>query len=789
MNRKINELSYEDLQITIDFPENHEIDEDGRGWGIIGQPRALKALKMGIEIKAKGYNLFITGDPGTGRKTATMQVLKDHCRKVSPLKDIAYVYNFKKIENPKVLYFPEGTSSKFKKDMKKLVGKVKEIIVKNLSKDSYKSGRDRMITDIEKQENRILSAFEDELVNNGFRTIQVPDEDKEEPVTDLIPLYNKEAVTFEELQTFVAAGTITEDEWQQTREKYYHFMDEMKNIFTSIKKMRDEMEESLSKAAEDAVRRGITAAIRKLKNTWKEEEICAYLSEVEKDFIQHHNILVDESMTDEIGEMIADRYDVNIIVEHNEESQLPTITENHPTDVNLFGNIETTLDLSGESSTSFMMIRAGSMIQASGGFLILQAEDILKTEEIWNSLKRVLQTGQVEIRGQQSPLGIPVTNLKPEPVNVDTKVIIIGSSDLYFSMSQIDSDFIKHFKVSVEFDSDMIRNSSTTGQYVVFIRNLIKKESLKEIDDQGILEICKHGIKLAERRDRLSTKFSDISDLLREADYWASMDNKSIIDRDCILRAINEKIYILNLPEEKLNDQIRRGVVLIKSEGSIIGSINGLVVMDRGYHSFGLPVRITASAGPGRKGLINIEKESGLSGNIHDKGMFILEGFLRKRFGSDYPLSFTSSICMEQSYTGVDGDSASAAELFALVSELGEIPLRQDIAVTGSINQFGEIQPVGGVSEKIEGFFSICEKKGLSGTQGVLIPEINKNNLILSKKILKNIKEGSFHLYTMTMVDEGLSLLTGLDSETINQVIDKKLKNLSRQSLDRHKLP
>ncbi len=796
MIENIHELTYKDLQLTVKLPEEHEIIEDSRDWGIIGQPRALKALKMGIEIKAKGYNLFITGDPGTGRKTATMQVLKDHSRKDKPLRDIAYVYNFKKPENPHVLYFPEGTASRFKKEMKALVTKLKAIIVKNLSEDSYKSERDKMITDIERQENRALSVFESTLVENGFRTIQIPDEEKEEPVTDLIPLYKDEAVTFEELQTFVTAGTITEDEWQEKREKYYYFMDEMKNIFNSIKKDREKMEDNLGKAAEDAVRQSITKELKKIKKKWKTDEIKEYLSEVENDVIQFHNLLIDESINDEIGDVLSERYDINIIVEHDEEKELPIITENHPTDVNLFGNVETKMDMSGESSTSFMMIRAGSMIQASGGFLILQAEDIMSSEETWTGLKRVLESGKVEIRGQQSPLGLPVTNLKPEAVEVDTKVIVIGSSDLYFSLSQIDGDFLKHFKISVEFDSDMARENSTTAQYVVFIRNLIKKEGLREIDDQGILEVCQHGIKLSERRDRLSTRFSLISDLLRESDYWAGQSGKEIIDRETVIQANKEKKHILNLPEEKLDDQINRGIILIQRKGSVVGSVNGLVVIDRGYYSFGLPVRITASAGPGKKGLINIEKESGLSGHIHDKGMFILEGFLRKRFGTEYPLSFTSSICMEQSYSGVDGDSASAGELFSLISELAQVPIRQDLAVTGSINQLGEIQPVGGVSEKIEGFFTVCNKEELTGTQGVIIPESNKNNLLLSNKVLKAIEQGTFHIYTMTTVDEGLELITGMapgkrgknrvyPKGTINRLIDEKLEKFSILSLER----
>ncbi|MBN2657802.1 MAG: AAA family ATPase [Spirochaetales bacterium] len=793
MNRNINELSYDDLKLAVEIPDHSSTGEDTGSWGIIGQPRALKALKMGIEIKAKGYNLFVSGDPGTGRKTATMQILKEHSRKTSPLKDIAYVYNFDKPENPKVLYFPEGTASRFRKKMKELVEKLKSIIEENLSEESYKSERDRQITRIESRENRILSDFEDRLVEAGFRTIQVPDEEDEEALTDLVPLYNNEAVTFEELQTFVTAGTITEEQWQAYRERYYYFMDEMKNIFSSIKKERDQMEKDLRKSAEEAVRKSIAGELRKIRKSWASTEVREYLREMEKDVIQFHSLLIDENAEEEMGDLLSERYDVNIIVEHGKEDQLPVLTENHPTEANLFGTIETTVDLSGEGRTSFMMIRSGSLITASGGFLILQAEDILKNDELWNSLKRVLQTGQVEVRGQQSPLGIPMTNMKPEPVKVDTKVIIIGPADLYFTLSQLDSDFLKHFKISAEFDSDMERNETTIGEYTGFIHNLIAKEELKPIESDGILEVCQYGIKLSERRDRLSTRFSLISDLLRESDYWASREGKSRIDRESVIQAIREKNYILNLPEEKLDDQIGRGVILIDREGTAVGAVNGLVVLDRGYHSFGLPVRITASAGPGKEGVINIEREAGLSGNIHDKGVFILEGYLRKRFGDNYPLSFTSSICMEQSYSGVDGDSASAAELFSLISEITGIPLRQDLAVTGSINQLGYIQPVGGVSEKIEGFFTVCSKNRLTGTQGVIIPDSNRDNLLLPARILDAVKEGNFHIYTMKTVDDGLALLTGMDpgiknenghypDQSLNGIIDKKLRDFSRLS-------
>lgn len=792
----IHELSPEDLQLNIEIPQSHSTPEDNGSWGIIGQPRAIKALKMGIEIKAKGYNLFVSGDPGTGRKTATLQVLKDHSRKTAPLKDIAYVYNFEKPENPKVIYFPEGTAVKFKKKMKELVQKLKTIIQENLSEESYKSERDRLITQIESRENRTLSDFEDRLVGAGFRTIQVPDEDNEEPLTDLVPLYNGEAVTFDELQTFVTAGTITEEQWQSIREKYYYFMDEMKSIFSTIKKERERMEADLKKSAEEAVRKSIAGELTRIRRYWKTDEVRQYLQDVEKDVIQFHSVLIDENLEEEMGSILSERYDINIIVDRSKEETLPVVTENHPTEVNLFGNIETNMESGGESSTSFMMIRAGSFISASGGFLILQADDILKSDDLWNSLKRVLQTGQVEIRGQQSPLGLPMTNLKPQPVKVETKVIVIGGSDLYFTLSQMDDDFLKHFKISAEFDSDMERNEKTTEEYVGFIRNLIAREKLMEIDMPGIIEVCRYGVRLSERRDRLSTRFSLISDLLRESDYWASLEGKKKIDRDCVIKAIEEKNYIFNLPEAKLDEQINRGVILINREGADTGSINGLVVLDRGYHSFGMPVRITATAAPGKEGLINIERESGLSGRIHDKGVFILEGFLRKRFGADYPISFTSSICMEQSYSGVDGDSASAAELFSLMSVLADVPIRQEIAVTGSINQFGEIQPVGGVSEKINGYFTVCSRAGLTGTQGVLMPESNVNNLFLSGEIRDAMEKGLFHIYTMKTVDDGIKLLTGREpgvrndegfypDSSLNGRIDEKLRKFSVLSRDR----
>jgi predicted ATP-dependent protease len=485
------------------------------------------------------------------------------------------------------------------------------------------------------------------------------------------------------------------------------------------------------------------------------------------------------------------RYDINIVVEHGSSAHVPIVFESHPDYQKLFGSQESSGDATGERVSTFMQLRAGSLLQAAGGFLILRAEDILSEEDAWNSLKRALQDGRTEIRPAPSPFS-QGASLKPEPIEISLKVIIMGSEHIYDALYNLDEEFQKLFKVPAEFDSVMLRNDSSTREYVGFMRMICRDEALRQLDYEGIAAIVEYGVRLSEFRDRLSTQFSKIADLIREADYWAAREHRGAISRQDVERALVERKYLYDLPEEKIDEQILSGELLISVHERAVGRINGLAVIDRGYYSFGRPILITARVSPGSDGIINIERESGLSGEIHDKGVYILEGFLQSTYARSFPLSVNASVAFEQSYVEVDGDSASSTEIYVILSAIADIPLRQDIAVTGSVNQMGQIQPVGGISEKVEGFYEICRKMGLTGSQGVIIPRQNLPNLILTPEVQQAVADGTFHIYTIETIDEGLEILTGMNAGkraakgafsagSVNARVEKRLREMARQ--------
>ena len=693
------ELSVREVNFSITKEEIESLKASGHS-EIIGQPRAVKALKMGIEIRAKGYNVFVSGLSGTGKRTAIFRMLGQYKPEDLQLKDIVIVNNFEKPNNPRVLYFPAGEGAGFKKRIQLLVEGIRERV------------RDRIGSEA-------LTADGDEFTN--------------EPIT-------------------------------------IDISKEMGEILGEAQKRIDE-----------------------LRETYTDESTLRYVEELWDDITQNLILfLQEENAKDETGNPIFTRYGVNILVDHSRTTSVPIVFEKHPTYANLFGTMETLLESAGEARTSFMMIRPGSLIQASGGFLILQAEDIIDEDESWNSLKLAIRDSKVEIQVQPGLLNAPTPHLKPEAVEIDVKVIMMGNDQMYDILYSLDEDFQKLFKIPAEFDSVMERNQQTTAEYVAFMRRIVEDEGLRKLDHSGIAAVVEYGIRLSERKDQLSTRFSLIADIIREADYWAGKLGRTDISREAVEEAIENKTYLFNMPEDKIDEQILSGELLISVTGKAVGKVNGLAILDRGYYAFGRPALITSRVAPGSGGIINIEHESGLSGEIHDKGILIIEGFLRSRYAKNVPLSITASICFEQSYMEVDGDSAASAEAYVLLSAIAELPLRQDIAVTGSFNQMGEIQPIGGVTEKVEGFYTVCKKLGLSGTQGVIIPIQNVDSLVLNREIQKAIGDGKFHLYPVSTVDEGMEILTGMRAgemnakgnfplNSINHLVEKRLRELAGQ--------
>jgi predicted ATP-dependent protease len=786
-------MSAEELHFAITGDEISALDDGRAEFEVIGQPRALRALHMAVRMPGKGYNVFVTGMPGTGKRTAVMKVLEHYRGDLSRLRDIALVYNFRTPDKPKPLYFKPGEAVAFRKSLATLVSNMSERVHRLAEDHGFKERRDDIVLNAEGSENEALRSLEQKLHQDGFQMIQVNEENDQR--TDIAPVLFGEAVSFEDLQRYVSAGEIDEQEWRTIREKYYRYMDEMNQIFQRLRSERSEAEQDLKKLRRESVQPYIQEEIAQLQQRFPDDRVAAYLDELGRDIAEHlewFEPALEDREAERERQNNLERYDINILVDHSDTERAPLVFESHPDYQKLFGCQEYSYESGGEPRSSFHMLHAGSVLQAAGGYLVLRAEDILTQEESWNALKRAIQDGITEIRNTPGPFTPHAGGLKPEPIEVNLKVIILGSEHLYELLYNSDEEFGKLFKVPAEFDSVMPRTDETTRQYLGFMRMIGREESLFPMSYDGMAALLEYTVRLSEFREKLSTRFSQIADVIREAHYWAGELGRSEIDRSAVQRALDERAYLYSMPEEKIDEQIRTGELLIDVHERAVGRINGLAIVDRGFYAFARPILITARAAPGDKGIINIERESGLSGEIHDKGIYILEGFLQSRYARSFPLSLYASICFEQSYIEIDGDSASSPEVYVLLSAIADIELRQDIAVTGSVNQMGEIQPVGGISEKVEGFFEVCKNSGLTGAQGIIIPERNRENLILSRELQQAVAENRFHIYAVDTVDEAMEILTGMEAGdrtqkgsykagTINALVEKRLREMAQQ--------
>jgi lon-related putative ATP-dependent protease len=756
-------LDYEELQYTVPVGDIQRLDGDAWGQSVIGQPRALEALNMGTVIRAKGYNILVTGAAGTGRRTAVMKVLSAYRPARLTLRDYAYVYNFAAPLAPLAISLPAGKAGLFKKDVHEFVENVKKLAAMQAESGDYKNKRDDMVSRWEQEENTRLAVFESDLAAHGFQVVQVQTEEGQTS-TDILPLRGGSTVAFDELQAQAAAGEIPEEEFSALREHYFGYMDQMRALFMELKRGRSALESKIEALRRDALRPLIHDEAEAIKARHDDEKAREWLGDLEKDFLSHLYLFNpgQRGPGERRGKPPLARYGVNILADNEGVENPPVVFESNPSYPKLFGTIDLPQDGQGDNRTAYLKIRPGSMLKASGGFLVMQAEDLVQDEDTWNAVKRVLRSGKLEIQGQPGPFGSSAS-IKPEPFEVDLKIVLIGGESAYDYLYQTDPDFQKLFKVCAEFDDTMPRNDDTIREYVAFIRKITLEEGLLEPSMDGIAAIVEHGIRLSEKRNSLSTRFSRIADLIREADYRAELSGKDVIDADAVSAAQEARTRMANLPEEKLATMIVSGEILLQVDGEAVGRVNGLAVHDRGYYAFGLPAVISAQVSPGESGVINIEGESGLSGEIYDKAVLIVEGFLRSRYARDFPLAVSASICFEQSYTAIEGDSASSTAVYALLSAIARVPLRQNIAVTGSVNQMGQIQPVGGVSEKVEGFYHICKKAGFTGTQGVMIPRQNIGNLTLCREVLDSIRNGDFAIYAVSTIDEGIQVLTSLD--------------------------
>lgn len=796
--RKDNTLTAEESTFRLSPEKLSMFGREQDAKVLIGQERALKALAFGTSLGKTGYNIFVTGPTGTGRHTAVRQALKecvnnpnksDHTRGKRKLQDICYVYNFSSPEQPRTLTFPPGHAAKFKSDLHDLVEDLKSAIRMKVESDYYQGEKDQIISVVDEEENRRLADFETSLADSGFRIIQVAEEGQR--AADLSPIHQGEPVSFDTLQQMVETGDFPKEEWNRLREDYYRYMDEMKALFHELKMTRETMKKELEALKSETIAPAVLREVEKVRGKYSDPKVLAFINAMEDDILDHLFLFVREAPEDPLGNPALIRYGVNILKQHVPDSPVPIIFEDYPTYKKLFGSIDYKTNQSGETRSSFMMVRPGSLVHASGGFLILEAEH-LQQENTWKDLKRVLKTGKMEIQEHSTAGPFPGSSLQPEAVEMDLRVIILGTEELYELLYEQDEDIQKLFKVSAEFTSTTNLNDPLLERYVGFFLHTARERDLLPLEDSALAGLVEYGVRSAEDRNKITTRFSLLTDLLTEVDYWARKNGRDRITRKDVERAKEERRGMFNLPEEQLDELIIHKDIILQTEGRKVGQVNGIALYERGYYTFGRPVVISARTAPGNEGVVNIEREVGLSGEIHDKGILIMEGYLRSTYARDFPLSIFASICFEQSYSEVDGDSASSSEMYALLSSIADLPLRQDIGVTGSLNQMGFIQAVGGITEKVEGFYRICKKMGLTGTQGILIPEKNRINLVLEEEVVEAIRSGQFHIYPVTTVMEGMEILTGKMSgqrddtgefpeDTFNGRIQQRLREMAEQ--------
>lgn len=776
---------------------------------IIGQERALRALQLGLDMESIGYNIFITGFVGTGRKTTIKAYLEKISHKEKTLFDYCYINNFQVPDMPLLLKLSSGQGIKFKKDMLVLRNTIVKTVPQIFDSDEYQDEKKSLIEKYHDMEKEFFHKFEKEVSSKGFSVIQIQAGSYTRP--DIAPIIDGKAMPLEQIAVQIASGMPEPKNYNDMQKTYKQLKTKLDKTLKKSRNLGRELQINIDKLNNKYISPMISELVHDLKTQYKKEKISSYLDFVSEFIIENINVFKgsEETVTEknQMAMLVAGMqekkdfsaiFNVNVLVDNSERKSVPIIIENYPTFKNLFGTIERTVDSSGMIHTDFTKIKAGSFVRANGGYLVIDAVDALSEQGVWATMKRVLKTRSLEIQSFDPYMVASTSAIKPEQLPIDVKVVMIGDRNLYHILYSKDADFKKIFKVKADFDSTMPLNSDGLWKYAAFIKKITTDEKLLPFSSSAVGEAVEYGIRLADKQSKLSTKFSEIADLIREASYWASMDNSKIVKRKHVEQSQEERRLRLNLIESKIQESIEQGNILISTSGEKIGQINGLAVYNYGDYSFGKPSRITAQVSVGKGGFINIEREAKLSGKIHDKGVLIIAGYFRGKFAQESTLSMSVSICFEQSYSGVDGDSASSTEVYCIISALAKLPIAQGIAVTGSINQFGEIQPIGGVNNKIEGFFDVCKSRGLTGNQGVIIPYQNTDDLMLRKDILLAIQKGNFHIYPIHHVDEGISILTGVPAGkkskrntyprgTVNYLICKKFRKFNRFAQETNK--
>ena len=788
-----NELSYRDLKMICNqdmfkFDTTQELEPINDG---IGQERGIKALEFGIDVNVKGYNLYIEGPSGVGKTMYAKNYLDSIAPKKKVPNDWCYIYNFKNPNEPIAVSLPAGQGKEFQENMEGFIKEVKKDIKKTFNADDFEKEKALIKKEFEEKREIVLTKLNEKSQKHGFQVKSAQNG------IYMMPVVEGKVIQEEEFDK------LDEEVKRIYEEKSVIVQQQIMDAISEIKQIERQSDKKVSEWQSNIALLTVNAHINYIKSKYKRnKKINQFLNDVKQDVLKNVSYFLEEdknqnnSQVQPVPQMPKRQdpclnYRVNLFIDNSGREGCPVVMDSNYSYQNLFGKLEYE-NYYGALKTDFTMLKPGLMQEANGGYIIFQAKDLLANPACYEELKRVLRVKELSIdNAMEQRTSMAMISLKPEPIPLDLKVILIGNSNIYHTLLSMDADFRKLFKIKVEFEETAPINEENVNKLARFVHTFCEQEGLLPLDKSAMARIVEYASRLAGEKGKLSTRFTEIAQVVGEACTWAKLGKSKIVTEEYVDKALNERIDRIKKYDEKYIEMIKENTLLINTKGSLVGELNGLTVMTIGDYTFGKPAKITVNTYTGKEGIVNIEREVEMSGSTHSKGVYILSGYLGELFAQDIPLCLTASICFEQLYNGVDGDSASSTELYGLLSSLSEIPIKQSIAVTGSVNQKGQIQPIGGVNEKIEGFFQICKMRGLDGSHGVMIPVQNINNLQLSDEVVDAVKNKQFHIYAVSTIDEGIEVLTGVPAGkkdkdgnfpagTINRLVYEKLRKYAK---------
>jgi len=789
---KKNELSYKELKNICNpnvfkFETTDELDDTDL---VYGQDRGIKALEFGVNIKSKGYNLYLEGPAGVGKTMYTKRYVSEMAAKQKVPDDWCYIYNFDDPNEPVAVSLPAGGGREFKACMESFIEDIKKYLKRTFSNDDFEKERNIIKQKYEQKRTKLLDALNKQCLKYGFQVKTAQNGIYMMPVIDGKTIEEEE---FEKLD---------EDVKREFEEKSNIVQEQIMHAIGEIKAIEKESELKIDEWQSNIALLTINAYINPIRVHYKKNtKIVHFLDSIKKDILKNLNYFIKEEKCEAAQQNPKQEhvkpwlnYRVNVFVDNSNLTGAPVIMDSNYLYHNLFGKLEYENQY-GMLKTDFTMLKPGILHKANGGYIILQAQDLLANQICYDTLKKALLVKEISIENNMEQRSYMVMiSLKPEPIPLNVKVILVGDANIYHTLLALDPDFKKLFKIKAEFEESAPRTEENVLKLAKFVHSFGEKEECLPLDKGAMAKIVEYASRLTEDKDKLSTHFNEIGSIVSEASTWAKLSRKKVVTSEFVDKTLSERIERVKKYDTKYSEMIQDNTLLISTEGYEVGVINGLTIMTIGDYTFGKPSRITANTYMGKTGVVNIEREIEMSGSSHSKGVLILEGYLGEKFAQEIPLSLTASLCFEQLYNGVDGDSASSTESYAILSSLSGIPINQSLAVTGSVNQKGFIQPIGGVNEKIEGFYNICKTRGFNYEHGVIIPIQNVKNLHLSDEIIEAVKEGKFHIYAVSTIDEGIEILTGVPAGkknkqgefpagTVNYLVQEKLKKYYKNSI------